>query len=454
MKALIIADGQGNRLENPTKDKPKPLIQLLGLSLIERVILTAKQSGINEFAVVGYPGEKIRSKLGNGEKLGVKIDYVENKEWEKGNGVSVLKAKKLFYENSVLLPSDHIFDARILEELVNYKFKSSVVVAVDRITPSLEDTKVLEKEGRIIDIGKEIKESNCIDTGIFLCSHKIFSYIEETLKEGETELAHCIAKAARAKDAEIFNITNINHYIPSMRKEVRPWWFDIDSKEDLLKAEKFIVQNACKGRNDLLATYINKPIENFIVKRIANTAITPNQVTIITNIIAYLATFLFFEGQLLIASAITFIVSFMDGVDGKLSRVKLITSGLGKMEHAFDYLFEHSWYIALSIYLSNQYGTLPLLLGIFILLFDGFSDYSGNTFGKVIKTRPLHDYGKAEQIFRKFDGRKNTYIIFILIGVLLNNPILSLYAIVIWSFISALFYCYRTMKHIFEYETK
>ena len=90
MKALIIAAGKGRRLEGLTKDGPKPLIKLLGLSLIERVMLTARQAGIDEFVIVtGFFGEKIKEGLGNGERCGVKISYIENREWQSGNGVSV-----------------------------------------------------------------------------------------------------------------------------------------------------------------------------------------------------------------------------------------------------------------------------------------------------------------------------------------------------------------------------
>jgi len=450
MKALIIAAGRGSRLEGLTKDEPKPLIQLLGLSLIERVILTAKQAGIDEFIiVVGYLGEKIKERLGNGDKYGVRVTYIENREWQRGNGLSVLKAKESLNENFVLLMSDHIFDVRILRELLNYDTRSSVVLAIDRRKPLSGDTKVLEERGRIIDIGKDIEESNCcIDTGISLCSPRIFSHIEEAVKEGRAELADGIAKAAENEDAEIFDITQINSYIPSMRKEAKPFWIDIDTGEDLIKAKNLLIENACKGRNDLLATYVNKPIENFIVSRLANTQITPNHVTILTNIVAYTATFLFLEGYLLFASILTFIVSFMDGVDGKLSRVKISSSNIGNMEHAFDYLFEHSWYIALAIYLSNTFGTIPVLLSTFILLFDGFSNYCEHAFGKVIKDRPLQDYGRIEQLFRKFDGRKNSYIIFILIGVLLNAPFWSLVAISVWSLVSAIFYSSRTVKYL------
>ncbi|TET67008.1 MAG: nucleotidyltransferase, partial [Candidatus Aminicenantes bacterium] len=62
MKCLIIADGRGSRLS--TKGDPKPLIPILGLSLIERVILIAKDAGLTDFYVVtGYNGEKVRQYL-------------------------------------------------------------------------------------------------------------------------------------------------------------------------------------------------------------------------------------------------------------------------------------------------------------------------------------------------------------------------------------------------------
>ena len=455
MKSLILAAGVGGRLENLTQDKPKPLIQLLGLSLIERIILTTKQVGIKEFVIVfGYLGEKLKAQLGSGNRYGVKIDYVENNDYQRENGISVLKAKELLNESFILLMADHIFDARILKELVNYHIRRSVILTIDRRKPLPGDTKVLETGGRIIEIGKDIEKSNCIDTGIFLCSPKIFYYIEEVVKEGKTELTDGIAKAVENRDAEIFDITQIDPYIPSMRKETKPFWIDVDTEENLIEAERILIESACKGRNDLLATCVNKPIENFIVSRLVNTRITPNQVTILTNIIAYTSTFLFLRGDLLFASLLTFVVSFMDGVDGKLSRVKMSSSNIGKMEHAFDYLFEHSWYIALAIYLSNTFGAMPVLLGTFILLFDGFSYYCESAFEKAIKSRPLQDYGRIEQLFRKFDGRKNSYIVFILIGVLLNAPFWSLVAISVWSSVSAIFYSSRTIKHLHAMDTQ
>jgi phosphatidylglycerophosphate synthase len=324
-----------------------------------------------------------------------------------------------------------------------------VILAIDRRKPLDGDTKVLEEEGKIVAIGKNIEKSNAIDTGIFLCSPKLFPYLDEAVKAGKSELSEGIARAAMKGDVSVFDIMQIAPYVPNMRKEISPFCVDVDTEQDAVRASNLLIENACKGRNDLLATYVNKPIENFIVKRVASLRITPNQITLLTNMFAYTSTILFFKGYLLFGSLLTFVVSFMDGVDGKLSRVKLSSSNIGKMEHAFDFLFEHSWYMALGLYLSKTHGMWAIALPMVVLLFDGFSGHCQRAFGKAFKIE-LVDYGIIERAFRKFDGRKNSYIIFILIGVLLDLPFHSLAVMTFWSFVSAGFYCVRAMRHLHE----
>ena len=124
MKAVILAAGQGKRISSEFS-LPKPLVSLFSLSLIERVILSAKKAGVKNFVVVlGWMAEKIKSKLGDGKKYGVKIEYVFNKEFkEKENGYSLFLAKDFFKkgEKFLVLMSDHIFDWRILKELLEKK---------------------------------------------------------------------------------------------------------------------------------------------------------------------------------------------------------------------------------------------------------------------------------------------------------------------------------------------
>ena len=423
--------------------------------MAERVILTAKQAGINEFVIViGYLGEKIKEKLGTGTRYKVKITYIENREWQRGNGISVLKAKESLNENFVLLMSDHIFDGRILRKLIDYDLRSSVVLAIDRRKPLPGEIKVLEREGKIVDIGKNVEESNCVDTGIFLCSPKIFSHIEKAVKAGKTELADGIAKTANNGDAETFDITQIESYASKMRKEIKPWWIDIDTEEDLIMAKEMIIENASKNPSDALAYYVHKPIENKLVSFISNFNITPNQLTIITNILAYTVTALFFFGYLLPASILTFVVGIADGLDGKLARVKLKTSKLGSLEHSFDLLFEFSWFIALSWYLFRSTGSnTSLILCIFIILFIAFYRHVYDQFRRAMG-KSLDDAGNFERIFRRVAGRRNLYNIPILVGILLGFPLYSLVFILFHSGITAIVYSARAMKHMYVMDHK
>ncbi len=461
MKALIIAAGEGRRLNKLTRVKPKGLVQLLGLSLLERVILTAKQVGIYEFLVAtGYLGDRIKTKLGDGSRYRVKITYIENTEWRRGNGVSVLKAKESLREEFILLMSDHIFDDRILKKLVDCDLRSSVILAVDKKEPLPGDTKVLERKGKIVEIGKDIEKSNCIDMGIFLCSPKIFSYIEEAIEEGREELADGIAKAAKNNDVQIFDITQIESYASKMRKDIAPWWIDIDTEEDLRKARKIIIENASKNPSDALAHYIHKPIENELVSWIANFNITPNQLTVLVNIVAYITVALFFFGYLLPASILTFVVGIADGLDGKLARVKLKMSKLGSLEHSFDLLFEFSWFIALSWYLFRSTdSSTPLILCVFIILFIAFYRHVYDQFRRAMG-RSLDDSGGFERKFKRIAGRRNLYNIPILIGILLvplyslNTLIYSLIFIFCHSGITAVVYSLRAMKYMHAMDHK
>ncbi|RJS94215.1 CDP-alcohol phosphatidyltransferase family protein [Candidatus Bathyarchaeota archaeon] len=205
-----------------------------------------------------------------------------------------------------------------------------------------------------------------------------------------------------------------------------------------------------KGASDLLAYYVHRPLENMIVFRLMNTSITPNQITLMTNILAYVVAALYFLGFLLPGSLLSFIVGLMDGIDGKLARAKNQTSKLGKMEHAFDLLFEFTWLASLALFLHRASGdSLPLILCIFSILFISFYRYCYDTFSRTMGTS-LDIYGDFEKIFRRIAGRRNLYNIHILIGVLLGVPLYSLMSITAHSGLTAIIYAWRTAKHLRE----
>ena len=64
MKALILAAGQGKRLKNLTLKKPKVLLKITNVSIIEYLVECLLDVGINKiYVVVGYKSKLIKKLL-------------------------------------------------------------------------------------------------------------------------------------------------------------------------------------------------------------------------------------------------------------------------------------------------------------------------------------------------------------------------------------------------------
>ena len=235
MKALIIAAGRGERFRPFTDENPKPLIPLLGRPLIERVILAVREAGIKDLVIVtGYLGEKLRSFLGDGSRYGVRIEYVENKRWPLGNGVSVYEARNLIEEGFLLLMSDHVFNPKILCELEKCRVdEDECILCVDmqmKYVFDIDDaTKVLVDGDRILQIGKELEDYNGVDMGIFLCSPSIFEVLRRNIEKGRYSLTEAIRELANEGKMRAFCLGDEEYF-----------WIDVDTPRMEKIAEKIL----------------------------------------------------------------------------------------------------------------------------------------------------------------------------------------------------------------------
>lgn len=74
---VIMAGGMGTRLHPHTQTCPKPLLSVAGKPMLEHIIERAKLEGFSHFALaIHYLGQMIEDYFGNGERLGVRIDYL------------------------------------------------------------------------------------------------------------------------------------------------------------------------------------------------------------------------------------------------------------------------------------------------------------------------------------------------------------------------------------------
>ena len=92
---IIMAGGMGKRLLTLTKEKTKALIDAFGKPMLEHVILKIKKCGFKNFIVsINYLGPLIKNYFSTGKKLGIKIEYIEEKKFL-GTAGSLFYLKKL-----------------------------------------------------------------------------------------------------------------------------------------------------------------------------------------------------------------------------------------------------------------------------------------------------------------------------------------------------------------------
>ena len=77
---VIMAGGMGTRLRPHTENCPKPLLPIAGKPMLEHIIGRAKLEGFIHFVLaIHYLGHMIEERFGNGERLGVQINYLREK---------------------------------------------------------------------------------------------------------------------------------------------------------------------------------------------------------------------------------------------------------------------------------------------------------------------------------------------------------------------------------------
>ncbi len=238
--ALIIAAGRGKRFGAATDSRPKPLIEVAGVPLLCRTLLTAREAGIDHFIVVtGYRGEVLEDFLRRETPRGIRVQCLRNEEWQRPNGFSVLRAKGHLRGPFVLLMADHLFEVQILKKLLSTplppgRCRLAVDFHPEKILDLADATKVAVRDGGVMDIGKEIKNYNAIDTGIFLCSPQIFEALERAISRGEESLSDGIRELARQECMEAMDIGEL-------------FWQDVDDESSRLEVEKRLLQGKGGG---------------------------------------------------------------------------------------------------------------------------------------------------------------------------------------------------------------
>ena len=121
MNAIILAAGQGTRLQPLTDKKPKCLVNLFGMSILERHLQIFHDCNIHDISIVkGFQEELINFP---------NITYFTNINYDTTNMVeSLFCAKDKLTDSVIISYGDIIFEKNVLQKLIDTDDDCSVIV--------------------------------------------------------------------------------------------------------------------------------------------------------------------------------------------------------------------------------------------------------------------------------------------------------------------------------------
>lgn len=240
MIAIILAAGMGTRLRPLTDNIPKPLLEMNGLTLLERMIKNCMDENIKKFIVVtGYYSEKVDKLCSELEdKYSINIKTIKNENYDTTNtSVSTFLASSFIENNEknedfILINGDNVLDPKIIHNIVNSDYSSLIIDNFKQLNE--ESFKLIIDNDEIKDIGKqlEINESSGEFIGvskvIFNDLHE-FNNILNGLIENDSQNYY---------DYAYQNLSTITHleYVFTDGLE----WTEIDDHTDYQKAQEIL----------------------------------------------------------------------------------------------------------------------------------------------------------------------------------------------------------------------
>ena len=232
-EAVILMAGEGSRLRGSDNTFLKPFVPLLGRPLISYALDALIRRGIKKVDfVVGYESGRMIEQVKQFLPSDLSASFIENRDWQKQNGISLLSASGHVSKPFLLAMSDHLFDGAIVDHLLDSSDPGFLNIAVDRKLDSifdLEDAMKVQTSGnRITNIGKNLRHYDAIDTGLFVCPLEIFDYLERAKfgsRLSDCTLADAVQLMADDKNVRPIDIGDA-------------WWQDVDTPQMLKYAEK------------------------------------------------------------------------------------------------------------------------------------------------------------------------------------------------------------------------
>jgi glucose-1-phosphate thymidylyltransferase len=243
LKGLILSGGKGTRLRPITHTSAKQLVPVANKPVLFYGIEAMAEAGIEHVGIVIAPetGAEIEAAAGDGSRFGVRISYIVQDE-PLGLAHAVLVAEQFLQDSPfVMYLGDNLLQGGIADLVAAFREHEPDALILLTPVPDPQNYGVAElaagaagSPGRVVRL---VEKPSAPATDLALVGVYMF-----------TARIHDAARAITPSPRGELEITDaIQHLVDSgMRVEphvVRGWWKDTGRLEDLLEANRLILDN-------------------------------------------------------------------------------------------------------------------------------------------------------------------------------------------------------------------
>lgn len=239
MRVIVLAAGTGSRMGEIINGANKAMLPVNGKILIDYLFDFFVWEYINEVIVIGgYCYDNLKEYLDKKNNSCIKI--IENTDYLKGNIFTLIKGLEQFSGDSFLITNvDHLYPPEMFRTMMRSFKDITLMCDFDRKLDD-DDMKIQlnNSNGSIKMISKYLDQYDCGYIGmtyVDISKEKIYrNAVEKVLKKyGENAVVENILQLLADEKETTPQICDLSGF----------GWYEIDTKEDLIKAEKALLNN-------------------------------------------------------------------------------------------------------------------------------------------------------------------------------------------------------------------
>lgn len=257
MQAIILAAGLGRRLGEFTARNTKCMVEVNGVSFIDRMLRQLHSSGIGRIVIVtGYEGERLRRHV-TGKFPDLNVIFVDNPIYDKTNNIYSLWLARHYMaqEDTILMESDLIFADSVLRAAIDSPYRDCALIA--KYQTWMDGTMVrIDDEDNIVNFIPKSAFSYD-DVATYYKTVNIYKFSKEFAVNTYMPFLEAYIKVLGENEyyEQVLRVITLIHNVGLKGVDISGMaWYEIDDVQDLRIAET-IFADPEKKLKDLQGAY-------------------------------------------------------------------------------------------------------------------------------------------------------------------------------------------------------